>query len=65
MLKNYINSNSAKDEAFNYVDADMTDEDIHADIENCLAGYEFEAEEDRETYISLILEAAAELRSKS
>ena len=62
MLEKYINSGNARDEAYNYIDADMSNEEIRADIEECLKDCEFEAEEDRETYINAILAAADELR---
>lgn len=62
MLENYINHNNAENEAYNYIEAEMTNNEILADIEECLKDYEFEAEEDRETYINAILAAADELR---
>ena len=65
MLEKYINNGNARDEAYNYVDADMSNEEIRADIEECLKDYEFEAADDREIYISLILEAAEKLRKEN
>lgn len=64
MLEDYINMNSAVDEAYNYVDAGMNDEEIRADAEECLKNIEFEIPEDREIYISLVLAAAADLREE-
>lgn len=64
MLENYINRNNAENEAYNYIEAEMTNDEILADIEECLKDYEFEAEEDRETYINAILAAAGELRKE-
>lgn len=62
MLEKYINNGNARDEAYNYIDAGMSNEEIRTDIEECLKDCEFEAEEDSETYINAILAAADELR---
>lgn len=64
MLEKYINNGYAKAEAFNYIIAEMTNDEILADIEECLKDYEFEIAEDKETYIKFILEAVGELRKE-
>jgi hypothetical protein len=64
MLEHYISSDSAKEEAYNYVDAGMNTAEIKADIESCLSDYEFECPEDRYTYIDLILHAVETLRKE-
>lgn len=57
MLEHYKASKSAETEASNYREAGMSEEEIRADIEECLEDYEFEYPEDRDEYIGLILEA--------
>ncbi len=56
---------NAEDEAFNYVDAGMDNEEIRADAEELLADYDFEVPEDKEEYIRLLLEAADRLREET
>lgn len=55
---------NAEDEAFNYVDAGMGNEEIRADVEEILDGYDFEVPEDKEELIRLLLKAADRLREE-
>lgn len=63
MFEKYLNSTGAEEEAFNYVDVGMNNDEIRADIEECLKDYEFEVAEDREEYINAILSAAENQRT--
>lgn len=65
MLEDYIDRNNAQNEAYNYIEAGMSEAEIRADIEECLKDCEFELADDRETYINLILEAAEKLRKEN
>lgn len=64
MFEKYLDSTGAEEEAFNYVDAGMSDDEIRTDIEECLKDYEFEVAEDREEYINAILSTVEKQRNE-
>jgi hypothetical protein len=57
MLKKYISENKATDEAWNYINAEMTPDEIRADLEDIFKEYIFEIPEDKDTYIDILMRA--------